>query len=79
MDILKFDPEIKNRTMTGVCSLVFFSSKLCPFSTLAEPHFKLLQKVFPQINMVTVNALSEHRYVFYLTIIIIYQPINNYY
>lgn len=61
--VLKSDPEITNRRISGVCSLVLFYARSCQFSTLAAPHFNILPRIFPQIKMVAFNAISEQRYI----------------
>ncbi|XP_025409661.1 thioredoxin domain-containing protein 15-like isoform X2 [Sipha flava] len=60
--VLKSDPEINNRQMPAVCSLVLFYARSCQFSILAAPHFNVLPRIFPQIKMVAFNAISEQRY-----------------
>jgi len=60
--VLKSDPEITNRRMSGMCSLVLFYARSCQFSTLAAPHFNVLPRIFPQIKMVAFNAISEQRF-----------------
>ncbi|VVC31834.1 Hypothetical protein CINCED_3A000436 [Cinara cedri] len=60
--VLKTDPEVTNRRMAGICSLVLFYAKSCQFSILAAPHFNILPRIFPQIKMVAFNAISEQRY-----------------
>ncbi|XP_057659875.1 thioredoxin domain-containing protein 15 [Diorhabda carinulata] len=58
--LLQPDPKITERDEPGLCVVVLFYSKHCPFSTMAAPHFNALPRAFPDVKMVAINAMMYH-------------------
>lgn len=58
--LLQPDPKIVHRDAPATCVIVLFYSKFCPFSSMAAPHFNALQRAFPYIKMVAINAMMYH-------------------
>lgn len=40
-----------------MCVIVLFYSTHCPFSSMAAPHFNALQRAFPYVRLVAINAM----------------------
>lgn len=58
--LLQPDPNIVDRDAPASCIVVLFYSKFCPFSSMAAPHFNALQRAFPHVRMVAINAMMYH-------------------
>lgn len=58
--LLQPDPKIVDREAPAPCVVVLFYSEFCPFSSMAAPHFNALQRAFPYINMIAINAMIYH-------------------
>lgn len=58
--LLQADPKVTDRDVPGLCVVVLFYSKYCPFSSMATPHYNALPRAFPDIKMVAINAMMYH-------------------
>ncbi|XP_018579858.1 thioredoxin domain-containing protein 15 [Anoplophora glabripennis] len=58
--LLQADPKVTDRDVPGLCVVVLFYSKYCPFSSMAAPYYNALPRAFPDIKMVAINAMMYH-------------------
>lgn len=58
--LLQPDTKIVDREAPASCIVVLFYSKFCPFSSMAAPHFNALQRAFPNVKLVAINAMMYH-------------------
>lgn len=58
--LLQPDQKIVDRDASATCVVVLFYSKFCPFSSMAAPHFNALQRAFPYVKLVAINAMMYH-------------------
>lgn len=58
--LLQADPKVTDRDVPGLCVVVLFYSKYCPFSSMAAPHYNALPRAFPDIKIVAINAMMYH-------------------
>ncbi|KAJ8964185.1 hypothetical protein NQ317_013599 [Molorchus minor] len=58
--LLQPDPKVIDRDIPGLCVMVLFYSHLCPFSSMAAPHYNALPRVFPDVKIVAINAMMYH-------------------
>lgn len=62
MEYLESKPNI-SQTVGANCTLVMFYYKWCPFSAKYAKHYNALGRVYPQFNVLAIDAYGLNRYV----------------
>ncbi|XP_044739648.1 uncharacterized protein LOC123301002 [Chrysoperla carnea] len=60
LKLLMSNPNITTKDTPANCNMVFFYGVSCPFSGAATAQYTALARIFPNIKMVAIDAMTHH-------------------